>query len=522
MGSHAAHKTVGVAGMAILLVLGSASGTSRAAPVAWWTFNDGPGSGTAVNSVSPYHGALQNMDNSAWSTDTPSGTGYSLGFDGTNQYVNVPDHEAVDIGTSSFSVSMWLKRERDGRIEGLLDHESGGANLYGYQTLLLDNNRLRVRVQDRSNHVLIDSNNAPEGKITADGEWHHVVFAANRDPNSAAVGGVFYIDGVRQAPGSMANVTGDLSTDQDFWIGILNGNEAFQGNIDEVQVYQQALPRSAALYLRDNPDRAVFLQPIAPEVWHSHDAAEPGSDPTNTWTTTTEYIGRPITWTTPPAYIADDNFAQTGSQPGIAAAYQFDGSAVAQFQDLAGIQNTPVTFEVWFRPADNLGQEVLLELGGSTGTSFSLDGEDLRFVTSGGGTNVVLPAADYLTPERIRDFVQVVGVIDPTEGHTAFYVDGQRMATVDEAPSLWTGTDDNGLGGIDNLVGGASAFDFTGYENFEGEIAIYRMYQRALSPGEVWTNYRAVVPEPASVLQILFCGLALLVGLGGRRRHTGA
>ncbi|MES2622884.1 MAG: LamG-like jellyroll fold domain-containing protein [Patescibacteria group bacterium] len=79
--------------------------------LAMWDFNEGTGlttrdlsgnnnTGTLTNIASPY----------GWSTDTPDGTGYSIRFDGVNDYVRVPDSNFLDLG-SKYSISFWFKSE---------------------------------------------------------------------------------------------------------------------------------------------------------------------------------------------------------------------------------------------------------------------------------------------------------------------------------------------------------------------------------------------------------------------------
>ena len=34
---------------------------------------------------------------------------YALSFDGSDDYVSIPDNDALDIGTSDFSIQFWIK-----------------------------------------------------------------------------------------------------------------------------------------------------------------------------------------------------------------------------------------------------------------------------------------------------------------------------------------------------------------------------------------------------------------------------
>lgn len=69
-------------------------------------FDDGAPSSNAVDS-SEYQleGLLHNMDDADWVSGVSSG---ALSFDGVNDYVEVPDDEALDFGTGDFTVSFWF------------------------------------------------------------------------------------------------------------------------------------------------------------------------------------------------------------------------------------------------------------------------------------------------------------------------------------------------------------------------------------------------------------------------------
>ncbi len=270
-----------------IVILYCASSAANAGLLARWDMNDGSGN-TASNSVSSYDGTLVNMDgNTDWVDDTPSGVGHALELDGTNDYINVPDHAAIDIGTSNFSIGFWLKRNSLVTGRGILDHEPGSGGQEGFQVMLLPDHTLRLRLDSGTPFILMDTTDT----ITNDASWHHMVVSVDR---SQTTGGRMYIDGALQ--GNIYDVSGigDLSAAQDLWIRQFNGADYLNGKIDEVQIYNQALSRGQALFMKNHPDEAMPCMEPTPGDHFNYDAAEPGADPANTWVTTTGNTTYPL------------------------------------------------------------------------------------------------------------------------------------------------------------------------------------------------------------------------------------
>jgi hypothetical protein len=71
--------------------------------VSYWKFNEGTGI-NASDSISGNHGALTNGP--SWVAGQVDD---ALDFDGTNDYVNVPDDPSLDFGTGDFSFEAWIK-----------------------------------------------------------------------------------------------------------------------------------------------------------------------------------------------------------------------------------------------------------------------------------------------------------------------------------------------------------------------------------------------------------------------------
>jgi len=110
--------------------------------------------------------------------------------------------------------------------------------------------------------------------------------------------------------------------------------------------------------------------------------------------------------------------------------------------------------------------------------------------------------------------MQIVGVVDPDNaggtGKMRLYLNGQRIGNNAEFKYWQDGNNDAGLGGVDSALGAAGSAG-----DFDGQIAIVRLYSDAKTDAEVAALYNAVVPEPATVGLLVLGGGVLLA----RRRR---
>lgn len=207
---------------------------------------------------------------------------------------------------------------------------------------------------------------------------------------------------------------------------------------------------------------------------------------------------------------------------GIETAYDFDGTQKGNSNtNLLNVMDSSqnASFELWVKPDDLLGNDVLLEMGGSgDGTIFAMEGDTLHFVSQTGPSNR-LETSTILTPGMLSDFIQIVGTIDLTNDEIALYVNGLLAGSdvlTSGDHSIWSGNSGAGLGGVN----GTTPLDAMGLNNFNGEIAILRFYEGSvLSLQDVRSNYFGVtgilIPEPPTGMLILLGGL--FAAVCGRR-----
>ncbi len=181
---------------------------------------------------------------------------------------------------------------------------------------------------------------------------------------------------------------------------------------------------------------------------------------------------------------------------GITASYSFTGAGGGTNFSLEAFPgnptNDPVTFELWFRPSDLVGQHVLWETGATgDGVSISILNDELHFKVKDSGTNAQLSGAGVTDQE----FNHVVGVIDKgglgganANTDVYLYLDGQLIDVRFDVANLndWAGGNAAGIGVVN------SGINFPSGGAFIGEIARFRMYEFALTAEEALQNFETL------------------------------
>jgi prepilin-type N-terminal cleavage/methylation domain-containing protein len=214
-----------------------------------WSFDEG--SGTIANDSSGYdnNGTLVNFnfnENSGWTTDSPSGRGYTLKFDGADDYIQVEYDEILN--PPVFTISLWAKVMGNQNTWRTAIMSRSGTPRQGYNIYAGSDNKWQFWVGGN------DSWQSITGGNVIIGEWIHLTAVYN--------GGqmIFYHNGnLASGPSSRPY---NANTSSNLYLGSGGGTYFFNGLIDDVRVYAQALTLSQIqqLYAETAPKYRLVLE----------------------------------------------------------------------------------------------------------------------------------------------------------------------------------------------------------------------------------------------------------------------
>jgi hypothetical protein len=197
--------------------------------VGHWKFDEGSGTQAGDASGNGNNGTLQNGP--TWTTGQ---TGSALRFDGTNDFVLVPDAASLK-PTNTLSVFLWINKEAsDTAIRTAIAKEN--ASNRGWLIYHESTDKLTCGI-DTDNNQRYDADELLTSTNTVSrGSWHHVGFTFNRGVLTV------YVDGV--ANGSKTLTETSLPSDPDaLRIGVRGdgGTQPWAGLLDEVRIYNRVL-----------------------------------------------------------------------------------------------------------------------------------------------------------------------------------------------------------------------------------------------------------------------------------------
>jgi hypothetical protein len=223
--------------------------------VAWWPFDET--GGMVVHDIADGNNGTPETGPVGSGGPTP-GSGMvagALNFNGTSDFVEVPNAPNLNFGTGSLSIDAWIKIPGSGAgFMPIVDKEIPGPTdaPYGYAFYVKDGH-LGFSMSNDINatpHAGIGADDTTSN--LADNNWHHVAVTVARNPASAT-GGNLFIDGATIATAQFtttpfatltADNIGDLILGSTNRLSRLPVSNFFNGWIDEVEIFNRALAQT--------------------------------------------------------------------------------------------------------------------------------------------------------------------------------------------------------------------------------------------------------------------------------------
>ena len=155
---------------------------------AYWKFDEGSGNTAYDSSGNGYDGTIYGA---TWTTDTPSGTGYALNFDGLDDYVDFDDHAQYDLGFNKVDDAIFSFYFKSTSTDRGIIYSISRGDTYGYNPgfhiALNPNGTIEVKVWKVNCGILLNTNGTYN-----DGSWHYAEIFYNGQSANPTV--EIYID----------------------------------------------------------------------------------------------------------------------------------------------------------------------------------------------------------------------------------------------------------------------------------------------------------------------------------------
>ena len=175
--------------------------------------------------------------------------GHSLQFDGTNQYMEIPHTESIDLGNEGFSVTMQFYVDSlNGDVKFLTGKNYVAEEPWWGLVFFCDERRLAFYIDDGTNWAAADA------EIDVDVEqWYTATAVRN-----VGEGLRLYVNGTEGVENDGTGTIGDVESLSNIFIAArpdLNANRFFQGKIAYYALWDRPLTRSEANQLWVNPNQ---------------------------------------------------------------------------------------------------------------------------------------------------------------------------------------------------------------------------------------------------------------------------
>jgi hypothetical protein len=193
---------------------------------------DGPNGSTTITDNSPSPKTVTAVGNAQISTAQSKFGGTSIAFDGTGDYLTVPDGAAFEYGSGNFTAEAWVypvASPNQPIIIGQWDGVGGGTGLSWVITLSNNSSRnLRFLLSTDGSGVVTDSVSSSPLTLNA---WSHVALVRSGDVFTAYLNGTSAVSYTISAGASLFNATNVIT------VGASSmASQPFNGYIDDIRI----------------------------------------------------------------------------------------------------------------------------------------------------------------------------------------------------------------------------------------------------------------------------------------------
>jgi len=406
-------------------------------PISEWDFNEGSGP-VVQDGAGPNNGSLNG--DTAWTTDTPDGSGTALSFDGNGDFILVPDHPSLQL-VDELTLTAWIKESVPHTYAKIVSRRSGSY----FYFLGVDNGKPYGGIGDGTGFDV-----TAKSLVMSGDHWNHAGFAYNdaQDKMYMHFAGTEVPEPVPENLPATAGISLSIGADSG------GSSNYFQGIIDDVAIYDVALDSTTIRQLYHNHSHSDLVASYYFDG-NAIDASGNGHDGSING----------ASW-------APDRNGQADQ------ALSFDGNDYVLVNDHPDLRfNQALTITAWIRESSRGSfAKVLSRRSGSYFYFLGVDnGKPYGGIGDGSDFTVTQKTIDM----PLDQWHFIAFVYDSSADSMHIYYDGvydERVVT--RSLPLMTGVD---------LSIGA---DFEGTNNyFEGLIDSVAIYDQALTSEEIRANY---------------------------------
>ncbi len=225
----------------------------RCGLIGYWRFESNYGR-VAYDSSGNNYDAYANIKNVLWGIK--GRVNETTIFYG-DRYFTAGDIDDFDFNQSdSFTLTAWVKLDENIKNYRAILGKADSSSKNGYALRHIENGHLGLLLESTDSNKEI---NLIADKDYRDKQWHHLAGIVNRNNQTAYL----YVDGILQDKARIHEL-GTLVNDNHFNIGGLNNNSVFfEGLLDEVRIYDRALPELEVrdIFLEENAEFVYNLYP---------------------------------------------------------------------------------------------------------------------------------------------------------------------------------------------------------------------------------------------------------------------